>query len=170
MKKVIKSIFIFLLLSIIVNVKAINVGDKFTMASSSKGISHSASYQFGYSYQTHTVSDGSKTYDAYCMDRGKSDNVNSLVVNRLIPTLKGDYAVLYILQNGQDYEQKHLAIRTLVSKGILNWENRYGLDALALEYLAKIDEKVNCMKSDSTFNSTLTEFLSNTSKKRRIIR
>lgn len=165
MKKVIKSIFIFLLLSIIVNVKAINVGDKFTMASSSKGISHSASYQFGYSYQTHTVSDGSKTYDAYCMDRGKSDNVNSLVVNRLIPTLKGDYAVLYILQNGQDYEQKHLAIRTLVSKGILNWENRYGLDALALEYLAKIDEKVNCMKSDSTFNSTLTEFLSNTSKK-----
>lgn len=165
MKKVIKSIFIFLLLSIIVNVKAINVGDKFTMASSSKGISHSASYQFGYTYQTHTVSDGSKTYDAYCMDRGKSDNVNSLVVNRLIPTLKGDYAVLYILQNGQDYEQKHLAIRTLVSKGILNWENRYGLDALALEYLAKIDEKVNCMKSDSTFNSTLTEFLSNTSKK-----
>ena len=33
------------------------------------------------------------------------------------------------------------------------------------EDLAKIDEKVNCMKSDSTFNSTLTEFLSNTSKK-----
>ena len=122
---------------------------------------HSASYGFNEQYQLHTVTGGGKTYDAYCMDRGKAAGAGaSYVVSRMMPKLKGDYAVLYLMKNGADKEQIHLAIRLLVSKGMLNWSHTGTAD-----YLAKIDAAVNCMKSDSTFNSTLTEFLSNTSKK-----
>ena len=160
MKKVIKSIFIFLLLSIMVNVNALNVGDQFTLSPGASQ-SHSASYGFNEQYQLHTVTGGGKTYDAYCMDRGKAAGAGaSYVVSRMMPKLKGDYAVLYLMKNGADKEQIHLAIRLLVSKGMLNWSHTGTAD-----YLAKIDAAVNCMKSDSTFNSTLTEFLSNTSKK-----
>ena len=160
MKKVIKSIFIFLLLSIMVNVNALNVGDQFTLTPGASQ-THSASYGFNEQYQLHTVTGGGKTYDAYCMDRGKAAGAGaSYVVSRMMPKLKGDYAVLYLMKNGADKEQIHLAIRLLVSKGMLNWSHTGTAD-----YLAKIDAAVNCMKSDSTFNSTLTEFLSNTSKK-----
>lgn len=160
MKKVIKSIFIFLLLSIMVNVNALNVGDQFTLSPGASQ-NHSASYGFNEQYQLHTVTGGGKTYDAYCMDRGKAAGQGaSYVVSRMMPKLKGDYAVLYLMKNGSDKEQIHLAIRLLVSKGMLNWSHTGTAD-----YLAKIDAAVNCMKSDSTFNSTLTEFLSNTSKK-----
>ena len=160
MKKVIKSIFIFILLSIMVNVNALNVGDQFTLSPGASQ-SHSASYGFNEQYQLHTVTGGGKTYDAYCMDRGKAAGQGaSYVVNRMMPKLKGDYAVLYLMKNGADKEQIHLAIRLLVSKGMLNWSHTGTAD-----YLAKIDAAVNCMKSDSTFNSTLTEFLSNSSKK-----
>ena len=160
MKKVIKSIFIFLLLSILVNVNALNVGDQFTLSPGASQ-THSASYGFNEQYQLHTVTGGGKTYDAYCMDRGKAAGAGaSYVVSRMMPKLKGDYAVLYLMKNGADKEQIHLAIRLLVSKGMLNWSHTGTAD-----YLAKIDAAVNCMKSDSTFNSTLTEFLSNTSKK-----
>ena len=160
MKKVIKSIFIFILLSIMVNVNALNVGDQFTLSPGASQ-SHSASYGFNEQYQLHTVTGGGKTYDAYCMDRGKAAGQGaSYVVNRMMPKLKGDYAVLYLMKNGSDKEQIHLAIRLLVSKGMLNWSHTGTAD-----YLAKIDAAVNCMKSDSTFNSTLTEFLSNSSKK-----
>lgn len=160
MKKVIKSIFIFLLLSIMVNVNALNVGDQFTLSPGASQ-THSASYGFNEQYQLHTVTGGGKTYDAYCMDRGKAAGAGaSYVVSRMMPKLKGDYAVLYLMKNGADKEQIHLAIRLLVSKGMLNWSHTGTAD-----YLAKIDAAVNCMKSDSTFNSTLTEFLSNTSKK-----
>ena len=160
MKKVIKSIFIFLLLSIMVNVNALNVGDQFTLTPGASQ-THSASYGFNEQYQLHTVTGGGKTYDAYCMDRGKAAGDGaSYVVSRMMPKLKGDYAVLYLMKNGADKEQIHLAIRLLVSKGMLNWSHTGTAD-----YLAKIDAAVNCMKSDSTFNSTLTEFLSNTSKK-----
>lgn len=160
MKKVIKSIFIFLLLCIMVNVEALNVGDQFTLTPGASQ-THSPSYGFNEQYQLHTVTGGGKTYDAYCMDRGKAAGAGaSYVVNRMMPKLKGDYAVLYLMKNGADKEQIHLAIRLLVSKGMLNWSHTGTAD-----YLAKIDAAVNCMKSDSTFNSTLTEFLSNTSKK-----
>ena len=160
MKKIIKSIFIFLLLSIMVNVNALNVGDQFTLSPGASQ-NHSASYGFNEQYQLHTVTGGGKTYDAYCMDRGKAAGAGaSYVVSRMMPKLKGDYAVLYLMKNGADKEQIHLAIRLLVSKGMLNWSHTGTAD-----YLAKIDAAVNCMKSDSTFNSTLTEFLSNTSKK-----
>ena len=160
MKKVIKSIFIFLLLSIMVNVNALNVGDQFTLTPGASQ-AHSPSYGFNEQYQLHTVTGGGKTYDAYCMDRGKAAGAGaSYVVSRMMPKLKGDYAVLYLMKNGADKEQIHLAIRLLVSKGMLNWSHTGTAD-----YLAKIDAAVNCMKSDSTFNSTLTEFLSNTSKK-----
>ena len=160
MKKVIKSIFIFLLLCIMVNVNALNVGDQFTLTPGASQ-THSASYGFNEQYQLHTVTGGGKTYDAYCMDRGKAAGQGaSYVVSRMMPKLKGDYAVLYLMKNGADKEQIHLAIRLLVSKGMLNWSHTGTAD-----YLAKIDAAVNCMKSDSTFNSTLTEFLSNTSKK-----
>ena len=160
MKKVIKSIFIFILLSIMVNVNALNVGDQFTLSPGASQ-THSASYGFNEQYQLHTVTGGGKTYDAYCMDRGKAAGQGaSYVVNRMMPKLKGDYAVLYLMKNGADKEQIHLAIRLLVSKGMLNWSHTGTAD-----YLAKIDAAVNCMKSDSTFNSTLTEFLSNSSKK-----
>lgn len=160
MKKVIKSIFIFLLLCIMVNVEALNVGDQFTLTPGASQ-THSPSYGFNEQYQLHTVTGGGKTYDAYCMDRGKAAGQGaSYVVNRMMPKLKGDYAVLYLMKNGADKEQIHLAIRLLVSKGMLNWSHTGTAD-----YLAKIDAAVNCMKSDSTFNSTLTEFLSNTSKK-----
>ena len=160
MKKIIKSIFIFLLLSIMVNVNALNVGDQFTLSPGASQ-NHSASYGFNEQYQLHTVTGGGKTYDAYCMDRGKAAGQGaSYVVSRMMPKLKGDYAVLYLMKNGADKEQIHLAIRLLVSKGMLNWSHTGTAD-----YLAKIDAAVNCMKSDSTFNSTLTEFLSNTSKK-----
>ena len=160
MKKVIKSIFIFLLLCIMVNVNALNVGDQFTLTPGASQ-THSASYGFNEQYQLHTVTGGGKTYDAYCMDRGKAAGAGaSYVVSRMMPKLKGDYAVLYLMKNGADKEQIHLAIRLLVSKGMLNWSHTGTAD-----YLAKIDAAVNCMKSDSTFNSTLTEFLSNTSKK-----
>lgn len=160
MKKVIKSIFIFLLLCIMVNVEALNVGDQFTLTPGASQ-THSPSYGFNEQYQLHTVTGGGKTYDAYCMDRGKAAGQGaSYVVNRMMPKLKGDLAVLYLMKNGADKEQIHLAIRLLVSKGMLNWSHTGTAD-----YLAKIDAAVNCMKSDSTFNSTLTEFLSNTSKK-----
>lgn len=160
MKKVIKSIFIFLLLCIMVNVEALNVGDQFTLTPGASQ-THSPSYGFNEQYQLHTVTGGGKTYDAYCMDRGKAAGQGaSYVVNRMMPKLKGDLAVLYLMKNGADKEQIHLAIRLLVSKGMLNWS-----DTGTADYLAKIDAAVNCMKSDSTFNSTLTEFLSNTSKK-----
>ena len=160
MKKVIKSIFIFLLLSIMVNVNALNVGDQFTLTPGASQ-AHSPSYGFNEQYQLHTVTGGGKTYDAYCMDRGKAAGAGaSYVVSRMMPKLKGDYAVLYLMKNGADKEQIHLAIRLLVSKGMLNWSHTGTAD-----YLAKIDAAVNCMKSDSTFNSTLTEFLSNSSKK-----
>lgn len=160
MKKVIKSIFIFLLLCIMVNVEALNVGDQFTLTPGASQ-THSPSYGFNEQYQLHTVIGGGKTYDAYCMDRGKAAGQGaSYVVNRMMPKLKGDLAVLYLMKNGADKEQIHLAIRLLVSKGMLNWSHTGTAD-----YLAKIDAAVNCMKSDSTFNSTLTEFLSNTSKK-----
>lgn len=160
MKKVIKSIFIFLLLCIMVNVEALNVGDQFTLTPGASQ-THSPSYGFNEQYQLHTVTGGGKTYDAYCMDRGKAAGAGaSYVVNRMMPKLKGDLAVLYLMKNGADKEQIHLAIRLLVSKGMLNWSHTGTAD-----YLAKIDAAVNCMKSDSTFNSTLTEFLSNTSKK-----
>lgn len=160
MKKVIKSIFIFILLSIMVNVNALNVGDQFTLTPGASQ-THSPSYGFNEQYQLHTVTGGGKTYDAYCMDRGKAAGQGaSYVVNRMMPKLKGDLAVLYLMKNGADKEQIHLAIRLLVSKGMLNWSHTGTAD-----YLAKIDAAVNCMKSDSTFNSTLTEFLSNTSKK-----
>ena len=160
MKKVIKSIFIFLLLCIMVNVNALNVGDQFTLTPGASQ-AHSPSYGFNEQYQLHTVTGGGKTYDAYCMDRGKAAGAGaSYVVSRMMPKLKGDYAVLYLMKNGADKEQIHLAIRLLVSKGMLNWSHTGTAD-----YLAKIDAAVNCMKSDSTFNSTLTEFLSNSSKK-----
>ena len=160
MKKIIKSIFIFLLLCIMVNVNALNVGDQFTLTPGASQ-AHSPSYGFNEQYQLHTVTGGGKTYDAYCMDRGKAAGAGaSYVVSRMMPKLKGDYAVLYLMKNGADKEQIHLAIRLLVSKGMLNWSHTGTAD-----YLAKIDAAVNCMKSDSTFNSTLTEFLSNTSKK-----
>ena len=160
MKKIIKSIFIFLLLSIMVNVNALNVGDQFTLSPGASQ-NHSASYGFNEQYQLHTVTGGGKTYDAYCMDRGKAAGQGaSYVVSRMMPKLKGDYAVLYLMKNGSDKEQIHLAIRLLVSKGMLNWSHTGTAD-----YLAKIDAAVNCMKSDSTFSSTLTEFLSNSSKK-----
>ena len=156
MKKVIKSIFIFLLLCIMVNVNALNVGDQFTLTPGASQ-AHSPSYGFNEQYQLHTVTGGGKTYDAYCMDRGKAAGAGaSYVVSRMMPKLKGDYAVLYLMKNGADKEQIHLAIRLLVSKGMLNWSHTGTAD-----YLAKIDAAVNCMKSDSTFNSTLTEFLSN---------
>ena len=160
MKKVIKSIFIFILLCIMVNVNALNVGDQFSLTPGASQ-THSASYGFNEQYQLHTVTGGGKTYDAYCMDRGKAAGQGaSYVVNRMMPKLKGDYAVLYLMKNGSDKEQIHLAIRLLVSKGMLNWSHTGTAD-----YLAKIDAAVNCMKSDSTFSSTLTEFLSNSSKK-----
>ena len=160
MKKIIKSIFIFLLLSIMVNVNALNVGDQFTLSPGASQ-NHSASYGFNEQYQLHTVTGGGKTYDAYCMDRGKAAGQGaSYVVSRMMPKLKGDYAVLYLMKNGSDKEQIHLAIRLLVSKGMLNWSHTGTSD-----YLAKIDAAVNCMKSDSTFSSTLTEFLSSSSKK-----
>ncbi|MGN1379824.1 MAG: hypothetical protein ACI4XR_05515, partial [Bacilli bacterium] len=161
MKKVSILVFICLLLSIITNVNALNVGDQFIL---SPGVAqnHSASYGLNESYQLHTVTGGGKTYDAYCMDRGKAAGSGALyVVNRMMPKLKGDLAVLYVMNNGTDKEQIHLAIRLLVSKGMLNWSHTGTTD-----YLAKIDSAVNCMKSDSTFSSTLTEFLSNSSKKK----
>jgi hypothetical protein len=143
-----------------VNVEALNVGDQFTLTPGASQ-THSPSYGFNEQYQLHTVTGGGKTYDAYCMDRGKAAGQGaSYVVNRMMPKLKGDLAVLYLMKNGADKEQIHLAIRLLVSKGMLNWSHTGTAD-----YLAKIDAVVNCMKSDSTFNSTLTEFLSNTSKK-----
>ncbi len=143
-----------------VNVNALNVGDQFTLTPGASQ-AHSPSYGFNEQYQLHTVTGGGKTYDAYCMDRGKAAGAGaSYVVSRMMPKLKGDYAVLYLMKNGADKEQIHLAIRLLVSKGMLNWSHTGTAD-----YLAKIDAAVNCMKSDSTFNSTLTEFLSNTSKK-----
>ena len=143
-----------------VNVEALNVGDQFTLTPGASQ-THSPSYGFNEQYQLHTVTGGGKTYDAYCMDRGKAAGQGaSYVVNRMMPKLKGDLAVLYLMKNGADKEQIHLAIRLLVSKGMLNWSHTGTAD-----YLAKIDAAVNCMKSDSTFNSTLTEFLSNTSKK-----
>ena len=160
MKKIVKLIVTFLSLFIIVNVNALNIGDKFTLSPGASQ-THSAIYGLNENYQLHTVSSGGKTYDAYCMDRGKAAGQGaSYEVHRMMPKLKGDYAVLYLMKNGADKEQIHLAIRLLVSKGMLNWS-----DGGTADYLAKIDAAVNCMKSDSTFKSTLTEFLSKSSKK-----
>lgn len=161
MKKIIKSIFIFLLLSIMVNVNALNVGDQFSVSIRQDSTKHSSSYQFNQYYQLESATSGGKTYDAYCMDRG-NDPSGARYVGRLLNKFKGDYAVLYILNNGSNDEEIHLAIRALVSKGILNWGSTKNATA---DYLAEIDAKVNCMKSDSTFSSTLTEFLSTSSKK-----
>ena len=160
MKKIVKSIVTFLLLFIIVNVNALNIGDKFTLSPGASQ-THSAIYGLNESYQLHTVSSGGKTYDAYCMDRGKAAGSGAFYeVNRMMPKLKGDYAILYLMKNGADKEQIHLAIRLLVSNGMLNWSHTGTAD-----YKAKLDAAVNCMKSDSTFKSTLTEFLSKSSKK-----
>lgn len=161
MKRVVKSFFIFLLLFAVVNVNALNIGDQFSVSIRQGSTKHSSSYQFNQYYQLESATGGGKTYDAYCMDRG-NDPSGGRYVGRLLNKHKGDYAVLYILNNGSSDEEIHLAIRTLVSKGILNWGSTANATA---DYLAEINAKVNCMKSDSTFNSVLTEFLSNSSKK-----
>lgn len=161
MKKLIKSFFIFLLIFAVVNVNALNIGDQFSVSIRQGSTIHSSSYQFNQYYQLESATSGGKTYDAYCMDRG-NDPSGGRYVGRLLNKFKGDYAVLYILNNGSSDEEIHLAIRALVSKGILNW----GSTANATpDYLAQLDAKVNCMKADSTFSSTLLEFLSNSSKK-----
>ena len=161
MKKIIKSFFIFLLILAVVNVNALNIGDQFSVSIRQGSTKHSSSYQFNQYYQLESATGGGKTYDAYCMDRG-NDPSGGRYVGRLLNKHKGDYAVLYILNNGSSDEEIHLAIRTLVSKGILNWGSTANATS---DYLAEINAKVNCMKSDSTFNSVLTEFLSNSSKK-----
>ena len=94
MKKVIKSIFIFLLLCIMVNVNALNVCDQFTLTPGASQ-THSASYGFNEQYQLHTVTGGGKTYDAYCMDRGKAAGAGaSYVVSRMITLMSGIRIIL----------------------------------------------------------------------------
>lgn len=161
MKRVVKSFFIFLLLFAVVNVNALNVGDKFSI-SIKKESSHSAKYEMGgFGYQLESATGGGKTYDAYCIDRSK-DYSGERSVYRMLNEFKGDYAALYIMKNGADDEEIHLAIRALVSEGIWN----YGYKSPnAAAYLAILNAKVNCMKSDPEFSSVLTEFLSTSSKK-----
>lgn len=161
MKRVVKSFFIFLLIFAVVNVNALNIGDQFSVSIRQGSTIHSSSYQFNQYYQLESATSGGKTYDAYCMDRG-NDPSGGRYVGRLLNKFKGDYAVLYILNNGSSDEEIHLAIRALVSKGILDWGSTANATT---DYLAQLDAKVNCMKSDSTFSSTLTEFLSTSSKK-----
>ncbi len=161
MKRVVKSFFIFLLLFAVVNVNALNVGDEFSISIRKSSTKHSSSYEFNQYYELESATGGGKTYDAYCMDRGNEPS-GGRYVGRLLNKFKGDYAVLYILNNGSSDEEIHLAIRALVSKGILGWASTENATA---DYLAELDAKVNCMKSDSEFSSVLTEFLSTSSKK-----
>lgn len=161
MKRVVKSFFIFLLLFAVVNVNALNVGDKLSI-SIKKESSHSAKYEMGgFGYQLESATGGGKTYDAYCIDRSK-DYSGERSVYRMLNEFKGDYAALYIMKNGADDEEIHLAIRALVSEGIWNYGYK---SASAATYLAILNAKVNCMKSDPEFSSVLTEFLSTSSKK-----
>ena len=138
MKKIIKSFFIFLLILAVVNVNALNIGDQFSVSIRQGSTKHSSSYQFNQYYQLESATGGGKTYDAYCMDRG-NDPSGGRYVGRLLNKHKGDYAVLYILNNGSSDEEIHLAIRTLVSKGILNWGSTANATA---DYLAEINAKV----------------------------
>lgn len=161
MKRVVKSFFIFLLLFAVVNVNALNVGDEFSISIRKSSTHHSSSYEFNQYYELESATGGGKTYDAYCMDRGNEPS-GGRYVGRLLNKFKGDYAVLYILNNGSSDEEIHLAIRALVSKGILGWAST---ENATPDYLAELDAKVNCMKSDSEFSSVLTEFLSTSSKK-----
>lgn len=161
MKRVVKSFFIFLLLFAVVNVNALNVGDEFSISIRKSSTHHSSSYEFNQYYELESATGGGKTYDAYCMDRGNEPS-GGRYVGRLLNKFKGDYAVLYILNNGSSDEEIHLAIRALVSKGILDWAST---EKATPDYLAELDAKVNCMKSDSEFSSVLTEFLSTSSKK-----
>lgn len=161
MKRVVKSFFIFLLLFAVVNVNALNVGDEFSISIRKSSTHHSSSYEFNQYYELESATGGGKTYDAYCMDRGNEPS-GGRYVGRLLNKFKGDYAVLYILNNGSSDEEIHLAIRALVSKGILDWAST---ENATPDYLAELDAKVNCMKSDSEFSSVLTEFLSTSSKK-----
>lgn len=167
MKKIIKSLFTFTILSLMVNVYAFNKGDTFTLQSNGESKNHSSTYEFGYNYWPWYVTSGSSSYDVYCMDRGKAaSNGQTYYVERLLPNFYGDYAILYILNDEEsDYELKQLAIRTMVSKGMLNWTTvtKDGSivsseDSVDASYSAAIAAKLSCMSEDSSFSSTLTEF------------
>ncbi len=162
MKRVVKSFFIFLLLFAVVNVSALNVGDKFSISYRQTATVHSSKYEMGgEKYELESATGGGKTYDAYCIDRGL-EPIGERSVYRMLNEFKGDYAALYIMKNGADDEEIHLAIRALVSEGIWNYGYK---SASAATYLALLNAKVNCMKSDPEFSSVLTEFLSTSSKK-----
>lgn len=162
MKRVVKLFFIFLLLFAVVNVNALNVGDKFSISYRQTATVHSSKYEMGgEKYELESATGGGKTYDAYCIDRGL-EPIGERSVYRMLNEFKGDYAALYIMKNGADDEEIHLAIRALVSEGIWNYGYK---SASAATYLAILNAKVNCMKSDPEFSSVLTEFLSTSSKK-----
>ena len=122
MKKISKLLFIFIFTLIFVpNVYAFKMGESFTISNDHN--SHDSGLGFpsnmGYSISKATQSSTGKSFEAFCIDRGNSPNGSNFVVGRLLPSstsstvAKYDYAALYIMNNSNQYNVKHYALRIL---------------------------------------------------------
>lgn len=157
MKKILKLLFIILIQCILIfNINAVENGKVYNIQKSS------ASSAFGFeNYDKHTASDGSKTVNAYCVDRSRSAP-STAKVTRVLGTdkekIKYDSAIITILkegENGVDYESTFLALRIFVNTIDLSGDGNGGVDPT---YQKELEAILNCFLTDSSFKEVYTSY------------
>lgn len=157
MKKHLKILFIILIQCIfIIDINAVENGKVYNIQKSS------ASSAFGFeNYDKHTASDGSKTVNAYCVDRSRSAP-STAKVTRVLGTdkekIKYDNVIITILkeeENGVDYESIFLALRIFVNTIDLSGDGNGGADPT---YQKELEAILNCFLTDSSFKDVYTSY------------
>ncbi len=122
MKKISRLLFIFIFTLIFVpNVYAFKLGEAFTIRNDHNSTDSGLGFpsNMGYSKSIATQSSTRKSFEAFCIDRGKTPDASNFKVERLLPSstsdtvTKYDYAALYIMNNSDKYNVKHYALRIL---------------------------------------------------------
>lgn len=159
MKKHLKILFIILIQCIfIIDINAVENGKVYNIHTSDTTFISTFGFE---DYQTHTASDGSKTVNAYCVDRGKSAPSTAKVV-RVLGTekelIKYDNAIIAILkegENGVDYETIHIALRIFVN--VID-RTKDAKDVKDATYQKELEAILNCFLTDSSFKEVYTSY------------
>ena len=162
MKKHLKILFIILIQCIfIIDINAVENGKVYNIHTD-----HNINSSFGFGvYDKHNASDGSKTVNAYCVDRGRSAPATAKVT-RVLGTdkslAKNDNTIIAILkegENGVDYETIHIALRIFVNVIDPTKDGNGGTDAT---YQKELEAILNCFLSDSSFKEAYTAYTGKT--------
>ena len=162
MKKHLKILFIILIQCIfIIDINAVENGKVYNIHTD-----HNINSSFGFGvYDKHNASDGSKTVNAYCVDRGRSAPATAKVT-RVLGTdkslAKNDNTIIAILkegENGVDYETIHIALRIFVNVIDPTKDGNGGTDAT---YQKELEAILNCFLSDPSFKEAYTAYTGKT--------